>query len=161
MTFTVETGAGVTGANSYNSVAELDDYMTLRNEEPTTATQAEKEAALVIAAQDYIDGFTFSGEPLNSDQGLKLPTDDVALNADIKRAHLMAAVLQLKGRLFVSPDDVQQRAITSESSSVGSLSDSVTYADTATYTTKYPTTTIDKLVRQYAVGSGLGCTVRC
>lgn len=160
MTFTVETGTGVTGANSYNSVAELDDYMTLRNEN-TAATQAEKEAALVVAAQDYIDGFSFSGDPLNPDQGLKLPTDAVSLNSDIKRAHLMAAVLQLKGRLFVSPEEVQQRAVTSESSSVGSLSDSVTYADTATYTTKYPTTTIDKLVRQYAVGSGLGYTVRC
>ena len=161
MTFTVETGTGVTGANSYATVAELDDHAALFGEDLSAYDQTQKEAALVKASIFYIDSFTFSGDKLNSEQGLKLPTTDVSLNADIKRAVLSAAVLQLQGRLFVDPQDVGQSKVVSESSSVGSLSDSVTYSETAQYTTKYPTTNIDRLVRQYAVGSGLGQTVRC
>ena len=161
MTFTVETGTGVTGANSYATVAELDDHAALFGDELSAYDQAQKEAALVKASIFYIDSFTFSGDKLNSEQGLKLPTTDVSLNADIKRAALSAAVLQLQGRLFVDPQDVGQSKVVSESSSVGSLSDSVTYSETAQYTTKYPTTNLDRLVRAYAVGSGLGSVVRC
>lgn len=161
MTFTVEDGTGVTGANSYASVAELDDHAELFGDDLIDFDVSEKQAALVKASIFYIDSFTFSGDKINSEQGLKLPTADVSLNADIQRAVLSAAVLQLQGRLFVDPQDVGQSKVVSESSSVGSLSDSVTYSETAQYTTKYPTTSLDRLVRQYSVGSGLGQTVRC
>lgn len=160
MTFTVEDGTGVTGANSYASVTELDAHATLFNEDLSEFFTADKQAALAKASIFYIDGYDFSGEKLNADQGLKLPTSTVTVNADIKRAVLSAAVLQLQGRLFVDPQSVQAREVTSESSSVGSLSDSVTYADAATYTTKYPTTNLDKLVSKYA-GGGMGAIKRC
>ncbi|MGB2063506.1 MAG: DnaT-like ssDNA-binding protein [Marinomonas gallaica] len=162
MNFTVEDGTGVSGATSYASTAELDAYAFLMSDGLTEFTSPQKQAALVRASIFYIDGFNFPGKPLSDVQGLKLPTETVALNNDIKRAVLAAAVLQLQGRLFVDPQDIEQRGIVSESSSVGSLSDSVTYADTASYTSKYPTNAIDKLVRPYTnnVG-GLGQLVRC
>ncbi|MDX1453631.1 MAG: DnaT-like ssDNA-binding protein, partial [Oleiphilaceae bacterium] len=139
----------------------LDDHAALFGDDISAFTTAQKESALVQASIFYIDGYDFSGDKLNDDQGLKLPTDEVEVNRDIKRAVLGAAVLQLQGRLFVDPQDIQQRSITSESKAVGSLSKSTNYAEQASYTTKYPTTNLDKLVQKHALAGGLGTVVRC
>lgn len=53
MAFTVETGAGVSGANSYASVAYVDTYHSDRGVATWTGTTNEKQAA-IIKATDYI-----------------------------------------------------------------------------------------------------------
>ena len=146
------------GVNSYNSVAELQDFLTLRNH-AATYTQAQLEGALAIASLDYVDGFfKFAGTPTTT---MALPTNIVELTPSIKRAVNMAALLSLQGRLFVDPVSVQSQAVTGETKKVGSLEISRQYADRATYTSKYPTTAIDSILQQYVVGGGLGVARRC
>lgn len=65
MTFKLEDGTGVVGANSFASVAFADSYLTLRNRQETwdCVTDTIKEAAL-IAGTDYIGtrwGLKFKG----------------------------------------------------------------------------------------------------
>jgi len=100
MAFTVETGSGVTGANSYISVSDADDYWADRVNATspdgnawTNASQSEKEGALVEASA-YLDAtydWVWNNPPLwqgrvnplgpleaytplkDKDQGLKWP----------------------------------------------------------------------------------------
>ncbi len=162
MAFTLETGTGVTGANAFVSVAELNDYMSDRGEDIYANIDSEKQAAIIKASQDYIDTFfTFKGDSLTDTQGMQIPTDEVALNADIKRACCMSAILDLKGRLFVDPTSINTQTIVEEESRVGSLMDKTVYTDNGQgYTTKYPTTAIDRILNKYTNSSGLGGIVR-
>lgn len=162
MAFTLETGAGVTGANALISVAELDEYMNDRGLDIYANIDSEKQAAIIKSSQDYIDTyFTIRGTSLTTTQGMQIPTDEVGLFSDIKRACAMGAVLHLEGRLFVKSTDVTQRVIIEEESKVGSLSDKTVYQENgAGYTTKYPTTSIDRIMNKYSIGSGLGGLVR-
>lgn len=54
MTFVVENGTGVRGANSYVTVQEFRDYHELRGRSTAGLTQAQAQAALVLAT-DYVD----------------------------------------------------------------------------------------------------------
>jgi len=161
MAFVLEDGTGIEDANALVSVAELTTYLTDRND-TTVYTDEQKQAAIISASVDYIDTFfTFKGTKLNADQGMQIPTDCVPLNSTVKRAALQAANLSLVGRLFVDPTSIESRAVTGESKKVASLSKSVDYAENATYTTKYPTTAIDRLLSPYVTynSSGLGSLV--
>lgn len=162
MAFVIEDGTGVTDANALISVAELNTYMSDRGEDIYANIESEKEAAIIIASQDYIDTyFTIRGTSLTTTQGMQIPTDEVELFADIKRACAMGAVLHLEGRLFVNATDVTQRVVIKEESKVGSLMENTVYQeDGAGYTTKYPTTSIDRIMNKYSIGSGLGGLVR-
>lgn len=146
----VEDNTGVTGANSYLSLLDFQQFADEEGFPYPTYSTAQQESALVIASRRYVDSFSFAGKPVNADQGLKLPTDKVELNRDIKYAVYLAACLHLQGRLFVAPTDIQARAVVAESASVGSLNESLQYAEQMTYTNKYPTTAIDALVSKYA-----------
>lgn len=146
----VEDNTGVTGANSYLSLSDFQQFADEEGFPYPTYTPAQQGSALVIASRRYVDSFSFAGAPVNADQGLKLPTDKVTLNRDIKYAVYLAACLHLQGRLFVAPTDIQARAVTGESKAVGSLSKSTQYAQSMTYTNKYPTTAIDALVAKHA-----------
>lgn len=160
--FILEDGTGVTGANALISVAELNTYMSDRGLDIYANIDSEKQAAIIVASQDYIDTyFKFRGTSLTTTQGMQIPTNEVGLFSDIKRACAMAAVLHLTQRLFVNPTDVTQRVIIEEESKVGSLSDKTVYQeDGASYTTKYPTASIDRILGKYSIGSGLGGLVR-
>lgn len=75
MTFTVETGAGVAGANSYVAVAVADTYFADRggNAAWSSASTASKQAAL-IKATDYLDAVcSFLGTRANASQPLQWP----------------------------------------------------------------------------------------
>lgn len=124
----------------------------------TYPVDAELDAAIMLAT-DFIEAnYTFRGEPVGTDQ--QVPTDKVTV-ADVERAAYEATRLQLLGRLTVDPSTLTTAAITGESKQVGSLSTSTSYADRATYTTTYPTTSIDKLLRGLVVSQGLGSVARC
>lgn len=162
MAFIVEDGTGVVDANALISVSDFDDYLLDRNE-PNTFTVEEKQAAIVSASVDFIDTFfTFAGTAINPLQGLQLPTDDVPMTTKIVRAACMAALLDTKGRLFVNPTDLQQKAVIETEEKLDVLSEKVVYSsDGGGYTTKYPTTAIDRLLKPYLVSGGsMGNLVR-
>ena len=88
---------------------------------------------------------------------MTLPTDEVEITSNIKNATYQAALLSLKGRLFVDTTEINiNGAVSAESKSVGSLSKSVEYAENGRkYTNKYPTTNIDNLLSDYVLGGGV------
>lgn len=137
-------------ATAYKAWADARGY--------TYGTDAEIDAAAMLAT-DFIDAkYTFKGTPQQDDQ--QLPTDEVAI-ADIENAAAQATYLQLLGRLTVDPSTLTTAQVVGESRSVGPLSTSKSYADRATYTTTYPTTSVDKLLKGFVVSQGLGNVARC
>lgn len=86
----VETGTGITGANSYASVADADDFHTLRqNVAWIGANDAQKVAALVRAT-DYIEAnFGARAARLDEDQGLQWPT---SADDDLPKPIVMATL---------------------------------------------------------------------
>lgn len=133
MAIVVETGAGLSNAQCYCDVAYLDAYLTERGLAHGHNT-ADKEAALVIAAKDWIDGeHDFAGEKLVSSQALQFPRvfDDATLDQfpeAIKQANAHAAHLHLHSSLLVDTTAISTSgAVASESKSVGSPPKSVEY----------------------------------
>lgn len=162
MAIIVEDGTGITNADSYASVADLDAYATHRLDVSGYST-AQKEAALVIASADWLDGYhNFRGDKLVSTQGLHFPTDEDAFPDAIVTAALKAALLQLQGLLLVDLSSVSQSGdVESESKSLGSLSKSVTYkSGTArTYSRTIPKD-LTGIIRPYFEAGTLGVTYR-
>ena len=82
MAFVVETGAGLSNANSYASVAYADDYAATRGLTAWTGTTAVKEAALVRAT-DYMEA-TYRGSWLgyraSQTQALSWPRSNVEVD---------------------------------------------------------------------------------
>jgi hypothetical protein len=78
MAFTLEDGTGVTGANSYASVADAETYFTDVGKDVTAwsaLSTAAKQSKLIVATQ-YVDGVygsRFSGYAALSTQGLEWP----------------------------------------------------------------------------------------
>lgn len=74
--FTAEDGSGVTGANSFVTVAAADDYWTARNEATwAAATEAQKQAALLDATA-FVSGRyrgSWPGTLYSTAQGLDWP----------------------------------------------------------------------------------------
>lgn len=109
MALIVEDGTGLPNSECYCTVAELDDYITKRNLD-SSWSEAEKEAAIRISAQDWIDGqHTFAGDPVNPDQAMSFPTTAFdGVPKDIVTANVQAAYLQLEGVLLVDYGSVSQ-----------------------------------------------------
>jgi len=148
------------GENAYITLADFKAWADARGYDYGT-DDAVIEAAIVIASVDFLDAqYTFKGDQEVDGQPMQLPTDFVSI-ADIENAAAQAAWLQFNGRLFVDPLEVGQKgAVTSETKQVGSLSTSTSYAEGYQYTTTYPTTSVDRLLRAFTVGGGLGKVVR-
>ena len=157
MPFVVENGTGITGANSYATVAELDAYAEFRYDMTGKSTQ-DKQSALVVASSDWLDGqHTFNGEKLVSTQGLDFPTVGDGLPDAIKEAALKAALLQIQGLLMVDLTSISTTGeVTSESKSVGPLSKSVTYKSGSSqrYSRILPTDLTNLLKPYLAQGKG-------
>ena len=161
MAITVEDGSGVSGANSYASIAELDAFAVHRLD-VAGYTTAQKESALVIASSDWLDGqHSFRSEPLTETQGLFFPTVLDGLPGAIKTAALKAALLQLQGLLMVDLTAISVTgSVESESKSVGPLSKSVTYkSGTAQRYARVLPADLEKLLVPYLYG-GRGMTYR-
>jgi hypothetical protein len=128
MAIVVEDGTGLSNAQCYCSVAYLDAYLTERGLEHGHNTAA-KEAALVIAAKDWIDGqHDFENEKLTTTQALQFPRTLFGFPGDIKNANAQAAHLHLHNSLLVDTTAISTAGtVESESKAVGSLSKSVTY----------------------------------
>lgn len=166
MALIVEDGTGKVDSQSYIDASYLDSYAALRGEDLTPYSVEQKEAAIYVCANDFIDAFhKFKGTKLNKDQGLSLPTDevdltDIATQRDIKESNANGAILKLKGFLFVSPEDQNVNGnIKSESSKLDVLEDKVEYFEGSNVLDTYDTPIIDKLLAPY-LGSGGGVQLK-
>lgn len=155
MSFVVETGAGLTNANSYISVADADTYVADHGNEAvwTSATNAQKEAALRNATQyidlKYGDKFKSCKTNINSGsrQALQFPRisvidedgylyDDDEIPECLKNAVVEAALRILAGDDLLGV--LESATIQSESSTVGPLSESITYVGGKSPVKRYP-----------------------
>lgn len=129
MAIVVETGEGLSNAQAYIDAAYLQSFAALRAFDLSGYDTPAQEAAIIIAAQDWLDGqHTFANEKLTEGQALDFPRTVYGLPNEIKIANAKAALLQLQGLLLVDTSVISVNGdIESESSSMGSLSDSVTY----------------------------------
>jgi hypothetical protein len=161
MTLIVEDGTGLPGSNCYISEAELDAYALLRNIDLAAYTTAQKEAAIFISANDFIDAMhEFKGDKIDAGQGMALYTDLVTFDAaskDIKNVNACTAILQLQGKLFVETSvDDKYGDIKSQMDKLDVLETKTEYAEgTAITGGTFDTTIADKLLKPYlAAGSG-------
>lgn len=139
MSLVVETGAGLSDAESYISVADASTYVTAfgGNALWTVADTAAKETALRIAAQ-YLDSkYRFRGQKNSFEQALAWPRynaiddDEFVLSNDelpikLKQAQVEAALRHLAGDNLLGVID-KPGAIASESVTVGPIQKSVSY----------------------------------
>lgn len=98
----IETGTGVTGANSYATLAQALAYHTARlNDAWTlTANDAARSAAL-IRATDYIEAtYRAPSAKLVATQGLQWPIDSEGLPSPLVTATVMLALYALDKPLF-------------------------------------------------------------
>lgn len=152
----VEDGTGVTGANALISVAEFNQFASDRNIDPTNYDTEQIEGSIVTASVDYIDTyFTIKGDSLTTTQGMQIPTDAVGVESNIKLACYQAALLNLKGRLFVDPSELELNGqIISERDKLDVLETEKEYKEGGNYTYKFPTVSVDRLLQPFAVNSG-------
>ncbi len=164
MAFVVETGAGLSNATSYISVADADSYASEVGLSAWTGASAVKETAL-INAQRYITQTyrgLWKGLRSNELQSLDWPRSDVedydgyildsdSIPAAVKEAQVELAVRALTASL-ISDVAVDSANITSESSTVGSLNYAVSYAGGKSTQKVY--TVVERLLEPYIVGGG-------
>ena len=148
MAFTQEDGTGVTGANSYVSIAEADTYwLTDRNNDATwIASYTAQKQEVLIKATEYLDASVRSlkggwvGTKKTQDQGLDWPRYDAtdengfplsstAVPQRVKDAVFVLAKAALSAELLPSQD--RGNAIKLERSKVGSLEKETEYFDWA------------------------------
>jgi len=142
------------GTNTYATYAEYLAWAALRGY-VVTATEAQVEAALVLASLDYIDAnFNFKGDLVDDEQAMKLPTDDVTI-AQIKPATLEACKMQLAGLLLVDPSLTSVTGIieSEEKSLEGVGSKSIKYKNGSAQAYKRSVPLVDALLRPYLLTS--------
>ncbi len=72
MSLVIETGAGISGANSYANVATVDAYHAARGNAAWTGAEAVKEAA-IFRAMNYLDALSWKGIKADRDNPLSWP----------------------------------------------------------------------------------------
>ena len=162
ITLVKEDGTGLTAANVYADLTDLTTCAELLGEDLSSYGDEPKKSALYVAANKYIDRLhDFKGDPVQLTQGMKAYTDMVTFDdagSDFIQANVEAAILHLKGYLFVDASEQSAEGeILSLSSSVdGAVSESVTYAEGTSRSFKYNTTSIDALLSKYTSASSFG-----
>jgi hypothetical protein len=115
MAFTVETGTGAAGANSFTSVAEFKAYHAERGTDITAITGDTAIQRLLVKGADYIEkvfGMRFKGSREFSTQSLSFPrvglyTNDgfpvTGIPGRLKWAQAEYALQANSGDLFITP----------------------------------------------------------
>ena len=179
MAFTIETGAGVAGANAYATAAQVLAYLTDRGRETenswSTTTPAEQQAA-IIKATDYIEKRFFGiwrGDRSGTVQALAWPRtgvvtrDGVEIEADAIPYGLISAVAEYTVRavaktLFADPAAAASGSsgvVTETFSKVAAIETRTKYSDpavagAATIATKIPSyPAADYLLQPYLTRS--------
>lgn len=150
MGFFVQDDTGsVVGANAYASAADFRTYHGDRGTDVTSHTDDAIQKA-IVKATDYMDGrWRFRGDKLRLEQRTawprSLPEDDdqffrTGIPVEVKEACFEYALIALSGELNPTPTrDAAGQGIQSKSSTVGPISESVTYVGGGSYQfPKYP-----------------------
>lgn len=153
-------GIGETDANVYADLTDLESAAELLGQDISTYDDEQKKSALYVAANQFIDRLhEFSGSPTNIDQSMKLYTDLVTYadaGNDIIQANIEAAILHLKGLLFVDPSEQSAKGrIQSESKKLDVIQTDVTYFEGSQPISKYNTSGIDRLLSKYTINGGV------
>jgi len=168
MALVVETGAGLSNAESYISVADTTTYLTAYK----TAAQLAVWTALDVSVQEnacrvatqYLDsGYRgmWKGSRANETQALAWPRvnaedgdgyvlSSTALPTVLEQATAEAAFRHANGDTLLADESAGEN-ISSESSSLGPLSESKTYSGVKTSSKQYPT--ITRLLAELADGT--------
>jgi hypothetical protein len=98
MTLVIEDGTGVTDANSYIDLDDLEAYATERGLTISSADAGNE--ILILRAMDYIEARPFQGKKYLADQALQWPRDLVYIDGyligvDVIPANLKKALCQL------------------------------------------------------------------
>lgn len=144
-TFVVEDGTGLENANAYVDVAYVDAYNDDFGASSTwsSSTTAEKQAAIREATR-YLDRAYHSrwrGARSSKDQALDHPRmrvvdtdgwarDDDEILVEVEEATAVAAIKVRSGETLLPDVEASDAGITSESVSVGPISESKSYAGT-------------------------------
>ena len=171
MAFVVEDGTGKSDANSYCTVEYADAYHAdfTSSGDWSAASEADKQAALINGTQ-YIDlayggrwkGYKAKGYGDEDEQALDWPQignydedgwpyDETIIPVRIKQATCEAALRSLKGDDLLGTVTATEQ-VTSESVTVGPISESRSYAGSKSYGYVYPK--IDRLVRPFLHDGG-------
>lgn len=132
MALTVETGIGVAGADSYDSLAAVDAFHAARGNTAWAAADAAAREAALREATDYLDIWHINGGPRSSSlQGLNFPyegTDDANMDLiRIRKALALLAPVALSSTVVGGAVETAQ--VLSATDKVGDISESRTYAD--------------------------------
>jgi hypothetical protein len=151
----VEDGSGVTGAESYITVAGADTYFSDRGNAMWDALTTEQKEQALRKGTDYMEGrYRWRGERVADDQALSWPRTCVyafghLVDSDVVPERVQRACAELAVRASaddLSPDVGAQV----KSETVGPIS--VTYADGARQTTAYKL--VDAMLSPYVYGMG-------
>jgi len=150
MAFTVQDDDGsIAGANAYLTVAEFKAYHADRGNDLSSYGDVDIQRA-IVKATDYMDHrFQFVGYQANDDQRTMWPRVDAFDEDDhlvegipdrVKEACAEYAFVALASTLNPTPTrDATGRDVQAKSSTVGPISESVTYAAGASFASpKYP-----------------------
>lgn len=153
----LEDGTGIENANALISLAKFKSLADDRSVDITAYTDSQIEGSIVVASVDFMNTYyTIKGDSITDDQGMQLPTDQVDINSSIENACYQATLLNLKSRLFVDPLEFEVMGqLTSSRKKLDVLETEKEYKEGSNYTNKYPTTSIDNLMRPYVTG-GVG-----
>lgn len=125
---------------SYITTEYLDHYCTERNIDLSIYDQAQIDASVVLAADFFDIYYTFAPALSTYD-----PLPDM-----LKRASAEAAIMALRGQLFVDLDSVSSGLVESETKSLDGVgSKSVSYAAGSVSAYKRSSPVVDALVRPY------------
>ena len=106
----IEDGTGVPNANTYATLAEYKDYLTMYNNTAALAKTDEALVASLLSGADYLNTYKFKGVQSTQMQGLVWPRGEVFLRDDplplpdnvipsvIKKAQMAASEINVGGQ---------------------------------------------------------------
>lgn len=165
MTFIVETGAGIAGANSYVSTSTIDIYWKSRPHMAYSAAWAAAATSIkqgaAVEATDYLDatfGQYYRGNRMGNIQGRLFPrsnaTDNSGFLIEGIPDELIRAACELAGRAIsaqLSSDDARGGMIKRKREKLEGLEEETEYADFAPTETRYGV--IDKMLAEILDGT--------
>jgi hypothetical protein len=150
----------ILGTNAYIELASFKSWAALRNFDLASYSDPVIEAAIVIATLDFIEpNYKFLGEPLESDQPLKLPTDNVTIS-DIENPTAYTVLQYLEGNLFVDLTGVTNAELLEQTDKLGELSTTTKFREGSTRSYKKSTEKIDRLFNKFTSLSGFGLVIK-
>lgn len=169
MTFTVETGTGVTDANAYVAVAAANTYFAERGVASWEALDADVKQAAIIKATDYVDtrfGPRFLGTKLVTTQGLLFPRADlydqegnlITYTSGLPKPFLKAvceyALRAATGDLWNEPTLDKTGKIVGQRKKVGPIETETSFSFSGAVQQIKPVPSADRLLKQYCSQAG-------